>query len=115
MGGHKSNKHDEIWAKNAFGEWQQFHGYETNMSIANLLEKEESVKGLVDMICLFVLQVAKKDDNMYLMTKYFFLILLFFSNFFVSFLSQISCISVCCLCFILSSNFFIYFSIHGNI
>ncbi len=51
------------------------------MSIANLLEKEENIKGLVDMLCLFVLQVAKKD-NMYHLTKYFFLdITFFFFNF----------------------------------
>jgi len=34
------------------------------MLIADLLEKEESIKGLVDMLCLFVFQVAKKDSNM---------------------------------------------------
>jgi hypothetical protein len=51
------------------------------MSITNLLKKEESVKGLVDVFFLFILQVAKKDNIMYPMTKYFFLILLFFFNF----------------------------------
>jgi hypothetical protein len=47
-----------------------------NISITNLSKKEESVKGLVDMLCLFVLQIAKKN-NMYLPTKYFFLNYLF--------------------------------------
>jgi hypothetical protein len=42
-----------------------------NMSITYLLKKEESVKGLVDMLCLFGLQVAKKDNNMYPPTKFF--------------------------------------------
>jgi hypothetical protein len=43
MGGCRPNKHVEIWAKNAFDEWWQFRGYETNMSIANMLEKEDNV------------------------------------------------------------------------
>jgi len=55
-----------------------------NMSITNLSKKEENVKSLVDMLCLFVFQVAKKY-NMCLSTKYFFLILLFFFNFVFSF------------------------------
>ncbi len=52
-----------------------------NMSIIDLSKKEESVKGLVDMFCLFALQVVKKDNNVYLPTKFFFLILLFFFQF----------------------------------
>ncbi len=55
MGGHRSTKHAEIQAKNAFDEWRWFCGYETNMSIANMLEKEKNVKGLVNMFFLFVL------------------------------------------------------------
>jgi hypothetical protein len=55
MGGHRSTKHVEIKAKNAFDEWQRFCGYETNMSMANMSEKEENVKGLVNMFFLFVL------------------------------------------------------------
>jgi hypothetical protein len=107
MGSRKSNKHVKIWAKNAFDEWRRFYGYKTNMSIADMLKKETSIKGLVDMLCLFVLQVAKKGTNMYPPTKYFFLILLFF---FFSFLD------------FLYFNFFVYvffffnfFFIHGNI
>jgi hypothetical protein len=72
MGGCRSNKYIEIWAKNAFDEWRWFCEYETNMLIADLSKKEESIKGLVDMLCLFVPQVAKKDDNMYLPTKLIF-------------------------------------------
>jgi len=56
-----------------------------NMSITNLSKKEENIKSLVDMLCLFVFQVAKKYNNMCLSTKYFFLILLFFFNFVFSF------------------------------
>jgi hypothetical protein len=52
------SKHAESWVKNAFDEWWRFHGYKTNISIADLSEKEESIKGLVDMLCLFVLQVV---------------------------------------------------------
>jgi hypothetical protein len=71
MGGRRSNKHVKIWAKNAFDEWQQFYGYKTNMSIIDLLEKKKNVKGLLDMLCLFVFLVAKKGNNMYLPTKFF--------------------------------------------
>jgi hypothetical protein len=64
------------------------------MSIADLFEKEESIKGLVDMLCLFVLKVSKKDTNMYPLTRYFFLILLLFSISFICFLFQKICILV---------------------
>jgi len=33
--------------------------------ITNLSENEESIKDLVDMLSSFVLQVAKKDDNLF--------------------------------------------------
>ncbi len=78
-----------------------------NMSITNLSKKEESVKGLVNMLCLFVLQVVKKDNNMYPPTK-FFLELLFFGNFvcFFSFPDILySSLLFMVLCFILFSNF----------
>ncbi len=87
-----------------------------NMSITNLSKREESVKGLVDMFCLFVLQVAKKDNNMYLPTK-FFLELLFSGNFVCLFsFSDILYFSLLFmfLCFILFFNFFFSF-IHGSI
>jgi hypothetical protein len=91
MCGCRFSKHVKIWAKNAFDECNGSLGM--NLSIIDLLKKEESVKGFVDTLCLFVLQVAKKDDIMYLSTKYFFLLLLLlFSNLFVYFLSHISCI-----------------------
>jgi hypothetical protein len=80
MGSHRSNKDVEIEAKNTFNEWRWFHAYETNMSIVDLLDKEESIKGLVDMFHLFVLQVAEKD-NMYPLTKYFFFDLTSFFQF----------------------------------
>ncbi len=43
MGSCRSNNHVEIWVKNAFDEWQWFRGYETNMSIVDLLKKEKNV------------------------------------------------------------------------
>ncbi len=54
MGSHRSNKHAKIQAKNVFDDGDSSVGM-----IADLLEKEENVKGLVDMFCLFVFQVAK--------------------------------------------------------
>jgi hypothetical protein len=42
-------------------------------SIIDLFENEESIKDLVDVLFSFVLQVAKKDDNLYLPTKYCFI------------------------------------------
>jgi hypothetical protein len=50
--------------------------------ITNLSENEESIKDLVDMLSSFVLQVAKKDDNLYLLIRYYF-ILKFFNLVFV--------------------------------
>jgi hypothetical protein len=51
------------------------------------------------MLCLFVLQVVKKNNNMYPPTKFFSWSYFFFSIFFVYFLFHISCISICYLCF----------------
>ncbi len=85
MGGHKSSKFVKMWVKNAFDEWWWFCGYKTNISITNLSDKEDRVKGLVDMLCLFVSQVIKKHDNMYFPTRFFFLDLTFFFNFFCFF------------------------------
>jgi hypothetical protein len=53
------------------------------------------MKGPVDMLCLFIFQVVKKEGNMYPLIMYFFLILLFFFNFVCLFLYQISYILVC--------------------
>jgi hypothetical protein len=64
-GGHKMNMHAKAWVKNAFNQWWKLWGYETKKLIANLSEDENFVMTLVDMLSNFVLQVAKKDGNMY--------------------------------------------------
>jgi hypothetical protein len=67
-GGHTTNKHAELWAKNKFDEWKKFHNYDTKKSIVHLSKTEETISRLVDMLAPFVLQVAKKDCSMYLPT-----------------------------------------------
>ncbi len=68
-GGRRINKHVELWAKNAFDEWKVFRGFDTTSSIVDLSKNESSIKNLVDMLSSFILQVAKKDGNMYPPTK----------------------------------------------
>jgi hypothetical protein len=36
-----------------------------NFFIIDLFENEDNLKDLMDMVSLFVMQVAKKDDNLY--------------------------------------------------
>ncbi len=50
-----------MWAKNAFDEWQEFGGFNTKKSIANLVKDGKIVMELMDMLAMFILQVAKKD------------------------------------------------------
>jgi hypothetical protein len=67
------------------------------------------MKGPVDMLCLFIFQVVKKEGNMYPLTMYFFLILFFFFNFVCLFsLSNF-------LYFSLFFMFYVFFFIHGSI
>jgi hypothetical protein len=44
--------------------------FDMTKSIFDLFEDEGSVKNFVDMLPIFVLQVAKKDDSLYPPTKY---------------------------------------------
>jgi hypothetical protein len=62
-GGQIISKHVELWARNAFDDYNFFHGFDTTRSIAYLSKDESSIKDLVDMFSSFVLQVAKKDGN----------------------------------------------------
>jgi hypothetical protein len=48
---------------------RQFQDYDIQKPIINLLEGEEIVKDLIDMLCLFVLQVTKKDGTIYPLNK----------------------------------------------
>jgi hypothetical protein len=48
---------------------KKFHGFDTTKFIANILENEFFVKDLVDILFSFVLQVAKKDVNLYPQTN----------------------------------------------
>jgi hypothetical protein len=64
-GGRKVNKHVELWRKNTFDDWKVFYGFDTSKSIVDLLENESSMKDLVDMLSFLILQVAKKDSNLY--------------------------------------------------
>ncbi len=64
---------------------RNFCGCDTKKSIANLSQNEETINNLVDMVVLFVFQVAKKDASMYLpskqISKFIFLFFVFFHNF----------------------------------
>jgi hypothetical protein len=49
---HRINKHVELWAKNAFNNWQK---YDIEKSIANLSTNNKLIKDFVEMLFLFVL------------------------------------------------------------
>lgn len=55
-------------AKNAIDEWWEFEGFGAKKSIANFIKNEKIVMELVDM-SMFILQVAKKDDSLYLLAN----------------------------------------------
>jgi hypothetical protein len=63
------NKHTKLWVKNAFDEWRLFCGFDTLKFIVDVFKDEGLIKDLVD-IFYFLLQVAKKDDNLYPPTRY---------------------------------------------
>jgi hypothetical protein len=67
--GQRIKKNVELWARNAFDDYKVFHGFDTMKSITYLSKDEFSIKYLVDMISSFVLQVVKKDGNMYIPIK----------------------------------------------
>jgi len=49
------NKHVELWAKNAFNNWQKYQNYDIEKSIANLSKNKNLIKDFVEMLFLFVL------------------------------------------------------------
>lgn len=51
-----------MWAKNAFDEWWEFWGFNTKKLIANLVEDGKIIMELMDMLAMFIRQVAKKDE-----------------------------------------------------
>ncbi len=46
-------------------EWKVFRNFDIKKFIIDLFENEDNPKDLMDMVSLFVMQVAKKDDNLY--------------------------------------------------
>jgi hypothetical protein len=66
-----------MWVKNAFDELHEFWGFNIIKSIVDLSKDEQFVMVLDDMLAMFILQVTKKDDGLYLLMKYVFLIFLF--------------------------------------
>lgn len=64
MGGDRKSLHSEIWATNAFNEWRRFRGYSTEKSIGELSE-EEDIRGFVEILKEFVLQITKQDGSLY--------------------------------------------------
>jgi hypothetical protein len=69
-GNRQLNKHSKIWAKNAFDALHEFWSFDTEKSIVDLLEDPNFIMVLIDMLVMFVLQVAKKDKKLYPPMKY---------------------------------------------
>jgi hypothetical protein len=69
----KNKKHVELWAKNMSNEWQLFWSFDMWKLIVDLFKNEKSIIDLMEMIFLFVLQVAKKDNNLYPPRSYYFI------------------------------------------
>jgi len=59
-GGRRMGKHAKLWVKNAFDEWRLFCGFDTINFITNLFENKGLIKGLVDVLSSFILEVTKK-------------------------------------------------------
>ena len=64
MGGERRSAHSETWAKNAFDEWRRFRGIPTNKTIGELSE-EDDIRGFVELLHDFALQVTKQDGTLY--------------------------------------------------
>ena len=64
MGGERRSLHSETWARNAFDEWRRFRGYSTEKTIGELSEAED-IRGFVEQLHNFVLQVTKHDGTLY--------------------------------------------------
>lgn len=62
--GERGSKHNDKWATNAFNEWREFMGYGIEKLIGELSEQSD-VRGFVDMLHDFALQVTKKDGTLY--------------------------------------------------
>lgn len=55
-----------MWIINAFNECKTLWGFNTDKYIINLFDNVNSIKELVEMLALFILQFAKKDGSLYL-------------------------------------------------
>jgi hypothetical protein len=64
VGGKRKSRHSEVWACNAFDEWRIYNGYSVEKSIADLSE-EKDIRGFVDLLFKFTLQVRKSDGSLY--------------------------------------------------
>jgi hypothetical protein len=65
---------------------EEFQGYDTQKSIVSLFENKKTIKELIDMLVLFMLQITEKDGTMYLLTMVLlFIILLFVFLFYFQF------------------------------
>ncbi len=97
-GSWKVKKHVEFWVKNDFNEWKIFHGFDTTKFIANILKNDFFVKDLVDMLSAFVLQVAKKNVNLYpqiicvVLPSFEFHIVVCFYKYFLGFMFFLHCL-----------------------
>jgi hypothetical protein len=54
---------------NAFEKWKKFCGHDIERSITYWFENEEVVMNPMDMLSLFVFEIAKKVGNLYPLTK----------------------------------------------
>jgi hypothetical protein len=63
-GGVRRSEASEKWAARAFDDWREFRGFSIEKSIGDLFE-EADLKPFVDMLVRFVLEVKKKDGQLY--------------------------------------------------
>ena len=63
-GGDRKSKHAKTWAICAFNEWQVCFNHSTDLSIEELSEQSD-LRGFVQMLHDFALQVTKKDGSLY--------------------------------------------------
>jgi len=63
-GGRQWSSHFENWARKAFDDFRRFKGYSIELRIEDLSEAEDIIP-LIDMLQLFMLQVAKRNGDLY--------------------------------------------------
>lgn len=70
----ESTKHVELWAKNAFDDWQKYQGYDIEKFITNISKNKNLIKNFLKCCFCLCCKLPKKNGLLYPPTRqeYFF-------------------------------------------